>query len=59
MIEIVGVMIVTEERDIDAAERFGTEGGSGCLVEHNGPRLVLTRRIEGGVSQQAQSSPFE
>jgi hypothetical protein len=50
MVKIVVMMIVTEENNINLANRFGTQRWPGGLPKHNRTGFVFsTRWVEGGI----------
>jgi hypothetical protein len=59
MVEVVGMLVVAQEHGIDFADGLGRERGGRRLYERRVRQLVLARRIEGWVGENAKSGRFQ
>jgi hypothetical protein len=59
-VEVIEVMVVTQQHDVDGADCLRGEGGALRLPQHVDGRAVLAAgRIEGWVGQQSQPAELE
>src|SRR5208337_2256684 len=58
-VEIVGMLVMTEEHGVDPAHLIGGERGAFLLRQRHSAGIVATRRIEGGICEEAEPGRFD
>ena len=59
VIEVVEVLVVAEQHCVDGANLRGRDCRTSGLLQHNASGLILARRIERRIGQNAQASHFD